>query len=73
MNIAPGISDYGIGEIADLTFELGLHAIVATNTTVSRDGLITTGFGSAAGLYRLQLRRGLVGQAHSRRCCPQVA
>ena len=32
-----------IDEIADLAIELGLAGIVATNTTVSRDGLSTPG------------------------------
>jgi dihydroorotate dehydrogenase len=41
VKIAPDISDSDIDDIADLAVELGLAGIVATNTTVSRDGLIT--------------------------------
>ncbi|MDT7762987.1 MAG: dihydroorotate dehydrogenase [Mycobacterium sp.] len=41
VKIAPDLSDDDVDEIADLTVELGLAGIVATNTTVSRDGLAT--------------------------------
>jgi len=41
VKIAPDVSDSDIDDIADLAVELGLAGIVATNTTVSRDGLIT--------------------------------
>jgi dihydroorotate dehydrogenase len=43
VKIAPDLADGDIDEIADLTVELGLAGIVATNTTVSRDGLRTPG------------------------------
>ncbi len=43
VKIAPDISDSDIDDIADLALELGLAGIVATNTTVSRDGLRTPG------------------------------
>ena len=43
VKIAPDLSDTEIDEIADLALELGLAGIVATNTTVSRDGLATPG------------------------------
>jgi dihydroorotate dehydrogenase len=43
VKIAPDLSDSDIDEIADLAVELGLAGIVATNTTVSRDGLKTRG------------------------------
>ncbi|MCV7285876.1 quinone-dependent dihydroorotate dehydrogenase [Mycolicibacterium wolinskyi] len=43
VKIAPDLSDADIDEIADLAVELGLAGIVATNTTVSRDGLRTPG------------------------------
>ena len=43
VKIAPDLSDADIDEIADLAVELGLAGIVATNTTVSRDGLKTQG------------------------------
>jgi dihydroorotate dehydrogenase len=41
VKIAPDLSDTDIDEIADLAVELGLAGIVATNTTISRDGLRT--------------------------------
>jgi dihydroorotate dehydrogenase len=43
VKIAPDLADSDIDEIADLAVELGLAGIVATNTTVSRDGLSTAG------------------------------
>ncbi|WP_197374664.1 quinone-dependent dihydroorotate dehydrogenase [Mycolicibacterium baixiangningiae] len=43
VKIAPDLSDADVDEIADLAIELGLAGIVATNTTVSRDGLKTPG------------------------------
>jgi len=43
VKIAPDVSDSDVDDIADLAVELGLAGIVATNTTVSRDGLSTQG------------------------------
>jgi dihydroorotate dehydrogenase len=43
VKIAPDLADSDIDDIADLAVELGLAGVVATNTTVSRDGLITPG------------------------------
>ncbi|MGY4869506.1 quinone-dependent dihydroorotate dehydrogenase [Mycolicibacterium elephantis] len=43
VKIAPDLSDQDVYEIADLAVELGLAGIVATNTTVSREGLRTPG------------------------------
>ncbi|GJF13630.1 dihydroorotate dehydrogenase (quinone) [Mycolicibacterium cyprinidarum] len=43
VKIAPDLADDDIDDIADLAVELGLAGIVATNTTVSRDGLATPG------------------------------
>ncbi len=43
VKIAPDLSDVDVDEIADLAVELGLAGIVATNTTVSREGLATAG------------------------------
>ncbi len=43
VKIAPDLADTDINDIADLAVELGLAGIVATNTTVSRDGLRTPG------------------------------
>ncbi|WP_406815540.1 quinone-dependent dihydroorotate dehydrogenase [Mycobacterium sp. M23085] len=43
VKIAPDLSDSDVDQIADLAVELGLAGIVATNTTVSRQGLNTPG------------------------------
>jgi dihydroorotate dehydrogenase len=43
VKIAPDLDDADVDGIADLAVELGLAGIVATNTTVSRDGLRTPG------------------------------
>jgi dihydroorotate dehydrogenase len=43
VKIAPDLADADIDDIADLAVELGLAGIVATNTTVSRNGLRTPG------------------------------
>lgn len=43
VKIAPDLSDADVDAVADLAVELGLAGIVATNTTVSRDGLRTPG------------------------------
>src|SRR5690606_26365693 len=43
VKIAPDLADTDLDAIADLCVELGLAGIVATNTTVSRDGLATPG------------------------------
>ncbi|MHA2788989.1 quinone-dependent dihydroorotate dehydrogenase [Corynebacterium sp. S7] len=41
VKIAPDLADDDILQIADLAIELGLAGIIATNTTISRDGLNT--------------------------------
>lgn len=41
VKIAPDLSDDDIDAVADLAVELGLAGIVATNTTIARDGLRT--------------------------------
>ena len=41
VKIAPDLSDEDVDAVADLALELGLDGIVATNTTISRDGLVT--------------------------------
>jgi dihydroorotate dehydrogenase len=42
VKIAPDLSDEDVLAVADLAAELGLDGIVATNTTISRDGLRST-------------------------------
>lgn len=41
VKIAPDLADEDIDAVADLALELGLDGIIATNTTISRDGLTT--------------------------------
>lgn len=41
VKIAPDLADENIDEIADLALSLGLAGIIATNTTIRRDGLLT--------------------------------
>lgn len=43
VKIAPDLSDDDVDAVADLAVELGLAGIVATNTTISRAGLLTPG------------------------------
>lgn len=43
VKIAPDLSDDDVDAVADLAVELGLAGIVATNTTISREGLVTPG------------------------------
>ncbi|WP_328809795.1 quinone-dependent dihydroorotate dehydrogenase [Rhodococcus sp. NBC_00294] len=43
VKIAPDLSDDDVDAVADLAMELGSAGIVATNTTVGRDGLRTAG------------------------------
>jgi dihydroorotate dehydrogenase len=42
VKIAPDLADADVDAVADLALELGLDGIVATNTTVSRDGLTSS-------------------------------
>ena len=41
VKIAPDLTDDQVRRIAELTVELGLAGIIATNTTLSREGLVT--------------------------------
>lgn len=41
VKIAPDLADQDIDAVADLAVEIGLDGIVATNTTIRRDGLTT--------------------------------
>ncbi|HET6652698.1 MAG TPA: quinone-dependent dihydroorotate dehydrogenase [Nocardioides sp.] len=42
VKIAPDLSDEDVLAVADLALELGLDGIVATNTTITRDGLVSS-------------------------------
>jgi dihydroorotate dehydrogenase len=48
VKIAPDLADEAIDEIGDLALELQLAGIIATNTTISREGLSTPGAEVAA-------------------------
>jgi dihydroorotate dehydrogenase len=41
IKISPDLNDEDVDAVADLALELGLAGIVATNTTVNREGLLT--------------------------------
>jgi dihydroorotate dehydrogenase len=41
VKIAPDLADDDVDAVADLALELGLDGIIATNTTISREGLAT--------------------------------
>jgi dihydroorotate dehydrogenase len=60
VKIAPDLADADVDAVADLAVELGLDGIIATNTTVSRDGLASppsqVGAAGAGGLSGPPLR-----------------
>lgn len=41
VKIAPDLADEDVDAVADLAIELGLAGVIATNTTISREGLLT--------------------------------
>ena len=43
LKIAPDLSDEQIDDVVDLALEIKLDGLVATNTTINREGLITSG------------------------------
>ncbi|HTU08803.1 MAG TPA: dihydroorotate dehydrogenase (quinone), partial [Trebonia sp.] len=49
VKIAPDLADADIDAIADLALDLGLDGIIATNTTISREGLHDTAAVADAG------------------------
>ena len=61
VKIAPDLADADVDAVADLAVELGLDGIIATNTTVSRDGLASSpaeiAAAGAGGLSGPPLRR----------------
>ncbi len=66
VKIAPDISDSDVDDIADLAVELGLAGIVATNTTVSRDGLRPHRGSKSLARAAFRVRRWRAGPP---RCC----
>jgi dihydroorotate dehydrogenase len=49
VKIAPDLADADIDAVADLALDLGLDGIIATNTTISREGLADSAAVAAAG------------------------
>src|SRR6516164_140239 len=49
VKIAPDLADADIDAVADLAVELGLDGIIATNTTISREGLLDSAAVADAG------------------------
>ena len=56
VKIAPDLADEDVLEVADLAVALGLDGIIATNTTISRDGLATDPATVEAGRRRRAVR-----------------
>jgi len=50
VKIAPDLTDLELGEIADVTRSAGVHGLIATNTTLSRDGLVSAHKSETGGL-----------------------
>lgn len=50
LKIAPDLTDVELGEVADVAMESGVDAVIATNTTLSRDGLQSVHKGEMGGL-----------------------
>ncbi|HVS95120.1 MAG TPA: hypothetical protein VHE54_01500, partial [Puia sp.] len=42
LKIAPDLSSTQLDDVVDLALEIGLDGLVATNTTITRDGLLTS-------------------------------
>lgn len=50
LKIAPDLSDAEIGDVAEVALESGVDGVIATNTTLSRDGLHSSHRDEAGGL-----------------------
>jgi dihydroorotate dehydrogenase len=64
VKIAPDLADGDVDAVADLALELGLDGIIATNTTISRDGLRdhVAGRGLPPGGSAAEGRRGVIDE-----------
>ncbi|MBG0826553.1 quinone-dependent dihydroorotate dehydrogenase [Planomonospora sp. ID67723] len=49
VKIAPDLADEDVDAVADLALELGLDGVIATNTTISREGVASTETGGLSG------------------------
>lgn len=56
LKIAPDLTDAEISDISEISVECGLDGIIATNTTLSRDGLRSAHAAEAGGLSGAPLR-----------------
>jgi dihydroorotate dehydrogenase len=75
LKIAPDLSSEQLDDVVDLALEIGLDGLVATNTTISRDGLLTPadrvveiGAGGLSGAPVRELSTEVV-----RYCCARLA
>jgi len=50
LKIAPDLDDKALGEIVEVAFDTGISGIIATNTTLARDGLLSAHASEAGGL-----------------------
>ncbi|WP_421703420.1 quinone-dependent dihydroorotate dehydrogenase [Aliiroseovarius sp.] len=50
LKIAPDLSDQELAEVAEVAMEVKIDAIIATNTTLGREGLKSASMGEAGGL-----------------------
>ncbi len=57
VKIAPDLADEDVDAVADLALDLGLDGIIATNTTISREGLRDDAAVTAAGPAACPARR----------------
>ncbi|HEY2670008.1 MAG TPA: quinone-dependent dihydroorotate dehydrogenase [Rugosimonospora sp.] len=57
VKIAPDLTDHAIGEVLEVCAEHGVAGLIATNTTLSRDGLAGSDPGEAGGLSGRPLTR----------------
>ncbi|GAA3953546.1 quinone-dependent dihydroorotate dehydrogenase [Actinomadura viridis] len=59
VKIAPDLADADVDAVADLALDLGLDGIIATNTTIAREGLATSAelTGETGGLSGAPLKR----------------
>ena len=55
LKIAPDLSEAELADIADVARDTGVDAVIATNTTLSRDGLTSPQRGEAGGLSGVPL------------------
>jgi dihydroorotate dehydrogenase len=72
VKIAPDLADEDVDAVADLALELGLDGIIATNTTISRDGLhdeqavAAAGPGGLSGAPLKSRALAVLGRLHAR-------